>query len=262
MVGFGNIGGIGGNIRIGRGAHQMMPRAKRADQDGVVLVFGGKTQIVGEGRRDVQVEAAAAGLLAQEVGLHMHIAIAEQDEVEPWSLPIEIPQALGRARRPVGIGAPLGFTAKALDQSRRVAAVAGRQDGGDVGQFGFGILLRQDPLENQRGQAVDQFPLRQAGQLHQGGKVGGQLARRRAKADDLGDRRIDDRAQVADRVDQQGASVVEGNIVQELGATQLHRLLFLPGPIRPVRPRFVRLRRGRGGGNPHFRRVSARNGGS
>ncbi len=166
----------------------------------------------------------------------MDVAIAEQDDVDPRLLPAEILQPLGLAGRPIGFGPALGFAAKALEQGGRVAAMAGRDDGGDLGQFGFSVLLPQDALEQQRGQAVDQFLFRQAGQFHQGRKISGQLARRCAKAHDVGHGPVDDQAQMADRVDQQGTAFVEGNFVKELGATQLHKHLFLPRPIRPVRP--------------------------
>ncbi len=191
-----------------------------------MLVFIDEAQIVGKGRGDVQVDAAAAGLLAQKIGLHVHVAVAEQDEVDARPLPVEVFQSLGGAGRPIGIGAALGFTAKALDERRRVAAVAGRQDACDVGQFGLGVLLRQYAFEKQRGQAVDQFLFRQTGQLYQGGEVSGQFARRGAKAHDFGDGLVDDEAQMADRVDQQGAAFVEGDFVDELGATQPHWHLF------------------------------------
>ncbi len=61
IIGFGDVWGVARDLGIGRGADQLMPRAQRADQDGVVLVFAGKAQVVGEGGGDVQVDAAAAG---------------------------------------------------------------------------------------------------------------------------------------------------------------------------------------------------------
>ena len=56
---------------------------KRADQDRVVPALAGEADIVGEGRGDAQIDAARRGLAAQEIGLHLQVAIAEQHHVEP-----------------------------------------------------------------------------------------------------------------------------------------------------------------------------------
>ncbi len=72
-----DIGGM--RVLAGRGrVGDQVPRAQGADENRVVLVFGGEAHVVGKCRRDAQVDAAPRRFPAQEIGLHLDVAIAEQ----------------------------------------------------------------------------------------------------------------------------------------------------------------------------------------
>ncbi|MBV8458763.1 MAG: hypothetical protein JO122_19385 [Acetobacteraceae bacterium] len=55
---------------------------KRADDDGVVGSVLGEGGVGGEGRSDPEVDPAGGGFLAEEVGFHLHVTVAEQEDVD------------------------------------------------------------------------------------------------------------------------------------------------------------------------------------
>jgi len=62
---------------------QKMPRVERANQDGIMLVLGGESKVIGCRCSDPQVIATAIGLTTEKISLHVNITITEQDQVEP-----------------------------------------------------------------------------------------------------------------------------------------------------------------------------------
>ncbi len=80
-----------------------MPSLERADDDRVVSPIRGETCIAGERSRSPQVDAAIRRVPPQEIGLHLHITVTQQQHVDP------VPQRTGAAQtarcfhRPVGM---------------------------------------------------------------------------------------------------------------------------------------------------------------
>ena len=121
-----------------------MPGPQCADEDRIVLALAGKTNVVGERRRHMQVDAAARRFPAQEVGFHLDIAIAEQQHFDALAGDAEIVKAVGGADRPIG-GRPLLQVAPvAFEDFGGIAPVLGRKLGADRGQFFFRGLARSE----------------------------------------------------------------------------------------------------------------------
>ena len=75
----GDIGAIGRAVVAGRhGPGDGVARPEGADQDDVVRALGGEPHIVREGGGDLEIHAPRGRLPAQEVGLHLQVAVAEQ----------------------------------------------------------------------------------------------------------------------------------------------------------------------------------------
>ena len=80
-----DIEGIVGIFRVGLGAREtnLVPRPERADKNHLVRVVTGKPYIIGKGGGDAQVNALVTGGLTQKIGLHLQIAIAKKDGLNP-----------------------------------------------------------------------------------------------------------------------------------------------------------------------------------
>ena len=120
---------------VGEVLGDQMPGPQGADEDGVVLAFADKPNIVGKSRRHMQIDAAPRRFPAQEIGFHLDIAIAEQDDIDALSAGAEIVEAVGGADRPIGRRAFLQVAPIALEDFGRIAPMLGRKFGADRGQF-------------------------------------------------------------------------------------------------------------------------------
>ena len=79
---------------------QCVPRTECAYNNRLVLVFRGEAHIVGESCGDAQVDPAPRGFLAKEIGLHLDVAVAEQENIDALESAAEIRDLIRCARRP------------------------------------------------------------------------------------------------------------------------------------------------------------------
>src|ERR1700756_2091400 len=100
-----------------------MPGSQCADENGIVLALAGKTNVVRECRRYVQVDPAACRLPAQEICFHLDIAVAEQQDVAPLAGGVEIIKAISGADRPIGLRSLLQVTPVPFKHFGGVAAM-------------------------------------------------------------------------------------------------------------------------------------------
>ena len=114
-----------------------------------MLVLGRKTNVVGKCRRHVQVDATTRRFAAQEIGLHLDIAIAEQHGIDAPARPAEILNAVGGADRPIGRAALFQFAPVVLQHLGGIASVLGGKLRTDRSQFVFSRHLGQDPARLQ-----------------------------------------------------------------------------------------------------------------
>ena len=121
-----------------------VPYPERADEDHVMFVLARKTDVVRERRRHMQIDAAARRFLAQEIGLHLDIAIAEQQRINAPARTAKILQAVRRADRPVGRTALLQLAPVAIEHFRGVAPMLGGEFLSRRSQLFFRRHLGQD----------------------------------------------------------------------------------------------------------------------
>ena len=192
------------------------PRAQGADQHRVVRPLGQQAQVVGEGRRHAQVDAARQGLGLQELRLHLDVAVAHQDQIQPPPLAAELGHPARAPHRPVVLAALARLQPKPLQHRLRIAAETGRQ--------GLELRLRRllgedvalgEPLQGQHdGVRVQPDPGGQAGELvGQVPRLGEILHHRRR----LG---VERQLQLAQGMDRQNAAALQRDQVQETGLAQ------------------------------------------
>ncbi len=97
---------------------QEVPGIEGSDQNGVMLVLSSESIIVWRGRGDAQIVATSIRFPTEEIRLHMHIAIAEQDEINSRFAAADILDALRSLDGPVIAGAFLQFPAVAIEKFR------------------------------------------------------------------------------------------------------------------------------------------------
>ena len=83
--------------------YDCMPSLEGADDDGVVVAVTCQFGIGGEGGGSPQIYAAANSFLAEEIGFHMHVAIAEQQDVDAALQAVCLGQCMGSFDRPVRV---------------------------------------------------------------------------------------------------------------------------------------------------------------
>ena len=216
-------------------------RPQRADQHHVVPVLGGERGVVREGRGDTQVDPAPCGLALQEVGLHVDVAVAEQDGVDTSFRGREVGHRGRRPGGPVVEPALLGFAAVALQQFERIAAVAGAHQLAETRRLVLRALLGERAPLQERADAVGER-IAVAAQLgHQRQRLVRQRPRLGEEVEDPRDLVVGEDAQVADRVHQQHPVRPHRYLVHETGRAQAHRSLANSGPksTRPASPQLV-----------------------
>ena len=92
----------------------------------------------------MQVDAATRRFPAQEIGLHLNIAIAEQQGIDAPAGRAEILKAVRRADRPVGLTALLQLAPVILQQFRGITPVPGAEFLSRCSQLFFRRHLGQD----------------------------------------------------------------------------------------------------------------------
>jgi hypothetical protein len=131
------------------------PRARGADDDGVEAALRDQFDVLGEGRDDVEIEAARAAFEPQILGLHLHVAIADERDVEARPCGAEASQGAGFLSRPILLCAFAGEIADAVQRGARVAVGERSRESG--GLFG-GIIFREESTIHQRGDGAGQRP--------------------------------------------------------------------------------------------------------
>ena len=167
-------------------------------------VFAGEPQVVGKGRGDPQIDAPRGRLPPQEIGLHVHIAVAEQDHVEAPAAFAHIRLRQRRAGGPIGLAALLGLAPQPLQHLGGVAAVIGAQFLRNRGEFRLRRLVGEDAALDQGGESA-------------GALVCGQFPGRGEEGDHLGQLAVDHQSQMAQRMDHQHAVVRHGRQMDEAG---------------------------------------------
>ncbi len=160
-AGLGHVdrGGVAAMVfRRAQGHHA--PGAERAHQQRVVRRLGGQAQVIGKGGGYAQGHPPADALSAQEVGLHLQLAVAEQQHVQVVAE--RAAQGLGALRlgdRPAGVGALLGPAAERVERLARVGGVAAVQFGEvrrHLRRLGRGVVVGEQAALHQRRQAARQ----------------------------------------------------------------------------------------------------------
>ncbi len=109
-----------------------------ADDDGVVGSVLGEGGVGGEGGGDPEVDTAGGGFLPKEVGFHLHVAVAEQEDVGAAAKLGKGNEVAGLFDGPVGPGALVAGAPVAVEQFGGVAAVQRGELLGEGGAFFFG----------------------------------------------------------------------------------------------------------------------------
>src|SRR5580704_2817750 len=91
-----------------------------------------------------QIIAPSLGLLPQEISLHVDVAVAEQDEIEPWLGPADIRDGLRGPDAPIIPRAFLQLAAIAIQQLLGIAPMGRAEPFGSGGKFFLLTLLGQE----------------------------------------------------------------------------------------------------------------------
>jgi hypothetical protein len=203
-----------------------------ADENHIVFAFGGKTNVVGECRGYMQIDAAAARFPAQEVGFHLDIAIAEQNRIDTSAGGVEVVETISSADRPVGSRSLLQFTPVALEHFGGVAAVLGGKLRADGSQFLlrrlFGQYLARQQFHDGAFDDIAQIRrrlVRLRNQRRHGIVIFGDAPRLGEIIDQRADIVIGGQSHMADRVDDQGAILANGQLMNKARAAQDHTCL-------------------------------------
>ncbi len=196
---------------VGRRAHgHQPPRAQGADQYRLVRPLGRQPQVVGKAGRHRGPGPAPGRLAAQEVGLHLQLAVAEQQELDLVAhRPAEILDPARLRHRPIGIGAFLGAQAQPVQGLAGVAPVQRLERLGHLGGLGLGGLVGEHPALHQGRQTSGQGVGIEAVAGQELGHLAGHIARRLEPDEDLGDLGVDHEPELADGVDDQHALGVQ-----------------------------------------------------
>jgi hypothetical protein len=237
--GVGDVAGVMRGLPGREIVGDVVARAQRADEDGVVLVFAGEGEIIGKRRRHAQVEAAPHGLAAQEVGFHVNVALAVKDHVEALFSLAKVRHSQCGPRRPIRRRAFFQFTPIALEKLDRVAPVGRAQLGGDVGDFLLRGLFGENAAFDQRLDAAFEDGAVAAHERGEAVVPVRQRPRLLEALHDPGNRRVDGEAQMADGVDEQNPVGPDRQLMHEAGCAQDHRQRRHRGPkiVRRSRPR-------------------------
>lgn len=127
-----------------------MPGVECSNQDGIVLVFRREGIIVWGGCRDPQIVAALIGLAAQEIGLHVHVAITKQDQINSRLGAANVLNPLRRLDRPIVARALLQFSAVTVEQFGGIAAQRRTELLHDLRQLRIRILVGEKATLAQR----------------------------------------------------------------------------------------------------------------
>ena len=209
-----------------------VPGPQCADENRVMPAFTDKTNIVRKRRRYPQFNAAARRFPAQEVGLHLDVAIAQQNDIEGLAAGAEIVQAVGSADRPIGRRAFFHRAPVALQHLGRIPPMPGRKFGADRGQLFLGGLFSQDlPGQQIQYRALDhitqirQLVPRVRKQRHHRLAILGNAARLGKIIQKSADLAIGGQAHLADRVHDQGAVLPNRQLMDKARAAQDHASL-------------------------------------
>ncbi len=209
---------------IGGRSHGHQPaRAQGADQYGLVRPLRRQSQIVGEAGPHLDLGAPGRALAAQEIGLHLELAVAEQQHLQPVAHgPAEVLDPARLGHRPAGIGTLLGLAAQPIDRLAGIAAVQGLQLGGHLGGLVLGAGAGQDAALHQRrqgaGQGVGIQPV-EGQELGQGARHVAGLAE---PFEDLADLGVHHQPQLADCVQDQHPVLVQRGQMHIGGGADQH----------------------------------------
>jgi hypothetical protein len=135
------------------GAHRYVAAAVQgSNQDGVVFSLSGQAQIVGKTRGDFQINATLGRRASQKIGLHLHVASAEKQQIDPQIPRREILWRQRHVRGKIGGNALAGYTPEAIEHLDRIAPMIGVQDLRDMLKFFFRCFARQNSTLDQPGQ--------------------------------------------------------------------------------------------------------------
>ena len=119
--------------------------------------LGRQPQVVRKGGRDLHRHAAPRALAAQEVGLHLQVAVAEQQHVEAMAhRPPQRPCALRLGDGPVGVRPLLAPTPQRVQRLTGIAAMEVLQRRRRSGVLAVGVPVGQQAPLHQGGEAARQ----------------------------------------------------------------------------------------------------------
>ena len=185
--------------------------------------FRRQAHIVGEAGGDTQVKAPPRAFAPQEIGLHLYVALAEQEEVEPTPIPFERLHPQRFARGPAGMCAFLPCAAELFEQGVGVASVRGRQGVCDILQLFLGRPVGDHAAIHQGGDRVQDCVKWKPQRLDQGRHVLRHLPRTAEIVEDAVDLGVDGQAQMADRMDGQTSVRIQRDNVQKARSVQNQR---------------------------------------
>ena len=234
---------------IGGGAlGDQVARAQGADQDRLVRFFGRQAQVVRERGGDPQVDIAPGRLAAQEVGLHLQVAVAEQQDVPAVRLgAAQVVRAQGRGHRPIGICAFAFLPAELIQRLARIAPMQFGKLGGHGGRLRRGVLVGQHAALHQGREAARQGVGVDGHGRAQARQVPRHVARLGEPFHDAGHFRIDHQAQVRHGVNDQHAVFRQGRQVDVGRPANEHvdrsSVKDVAGKLRSVACLMVKMRR-------------------
>ncbi len=215
----------GVRVLAGRGRlRDEVPRSERAYKNSVVLVFGGEAHVVGKGRRDTQVDTAPCSFPAQEIRLHLDIAIAEQQDIDAFPGAAQILDSIASSRRPTGCDAFLHLPPVAFQHFGGIAPVRCGKSGAGGRQFFFRRFLGEDLALGQPGDRSGDDVARIGNQMADRSTIVRDAARFAEIIDQDAGFAVHRQAHVADGMDQQKTVGANGQLVNKAGAAQHHRL--------------------------------------
>ncbi len=207
----------------GRAQGHQAARAQGADQDGLVLPLCGEAKIVGEAGGHLDVDAAAGPFPAQEVGLHLQLAVTEQQHLEPVAhRPAEVLDAAGVGDGPVGIAALLRFAPHLVQRLAGITAVQDLELGGHLGGLGLRRFAGEHAALHQRRQGAGQGLGVEGVAREELRHLSGHVARLGEPGEDLAHLAIDHQPQLVDGVQHQDPLGVERGQVHIGGGADQH----------------------------------------
>ena len=183
-----------------RGIHGVRDRVaspQGAYQHQIVAAVDGHGDVVGKACGDRQVQPPPTPFLAQEVLLHLHVAVTEQQHVQPAAGGCQSVHGCRLRHRPVVFRAAAAGPAPGVQPCDRVPAIGGAQLGGQGLQLGLGRLVGQH------------LPLQQGGQQGRPQALLEQGLGNLEQLDDLGEIGVHHPAHLVDRMEDQHASVAD-----------------------------------------------------